>query len=146
MFTLAQYLERNRSIYYDRLLGISKDDDWNGWVSFFLQAITEQAEENSQKAISILELYKEMKVTIPDIVSSKYSVRVIDGIFSKPIFKSTELYSLTGDNKMAAGRILGPLLEKGILTVMKEAKGRQPAVYAFSRLLEITEKCDIVLI
>jgi Fic family protein len=140
MFYISAYLERNRPVYYNRLLAISRDDDWNGWVSFFLRAITEQAEENGQKAISILELYREMKITIPEIVSSKYSIQVIDGIFSKPIFKSTDLYGLTGGNKMAAGRILNPLIGKGILNVMQEAKGRQPAVYAFSRLLEITEK------
>ena len=50
MFYISAYLERNRSIYYDRLLAISRDNDWNGWISFFLQAITEQAEENSQES------------------------------------------------------------------------------------------------
>lgn len=43
-------------------------------------------------------------------------------------------------NKMAARRILNPLIDKGILKIMQGAKGRQPSVYAFSELLEITEK------
>lgn len=140
MFYISAYLERNRSIYYERLLAISRDNDWNGWISFFLQAITEQADENSQKAKSILELYRDMKGVIPEIIPSKHSIYVIDGIFSKPIFKSTYLVDITGNNKMAARRILRVLVDKEILKVIQEAKGRQPSAYAFSKLLEITER------
>ena len=140
MFYISAYMERNRSQYYERLLAISRDNDWNKWIDFFLQAIIEQSEENSRKAVSILELYKEMKSTVPEMISTKYSIQVVDGLFSKPIFKSTDIIILTGRNKMAARRILNPLIENGILKTVQEAKGRRPAVYAFSRLLEITEK------
>jgi len=140
MFYISAYLERNRPAYYERLLAISQDNDWNGWISFFMQAMTEQADENSQKAKSILELYKDMKGIIPDLVPSKYSIYVIDGIFSKPVFKSIYLIEITGNNEMAARRILQQLVDKEILEVIQESRGRQPAVYAFSKLLEITER------
>ncbi len=140
MFYISAYLERNREIYYERLLGISRDNDWNEWISFFLNAIKEQADENSSKAWSILELYKEMKVIIPDIIPTKHSIYVIDRIFSRPIFKSTDLYDITGNSKMATRRILNALTDKNILTVIQEAKGRQASVYAFTRLIDITDK------
>ena len=38
--------ERNRNEYYERLLAISRDDDWTGWCVFFLKAIQIQALEN----------------------------------------------------------------------------------------------------
>jgi Fic family protein len=140
MFYISAYLERNRDIYFERLLGISRDNDWNEWISFFLNAITEQAEENSSKARSILELYREMKARMPEIISSKYNVYVIDAIFSRPIFKTTQFVPVVGDNRMAAQRILHELTDKGILKIMVEGKGRQPTVYAFRQLLEITEQ------
>jgi Fic family protein len=140
VFYISAYLESNRPIYYERLLAISRDNDWNGWISFFLQAIREQADDNSQKAKSVLELYGDMKEVIPEMIPSKHAIHVIDGIFSKPIFKSTYLYEITGNNKMAARRILHQLVDKEILKVMQEAKGRQPSVYAFTKLLEITDK------
>ena len=50
MFYISAYLERNRDVYYDRLLAVSRDGDWNGWIAFFLEALARQSEENSQKA------------------------------------------------------------------------------------------------
>jgi Fic family protein len=40
-FYISAYLERNRSIYLDRLEDISQKKDWNSWISFFLGAIIE---------------------------------------------------------------------------------------------------------
>jgi Fic family protein len=48
-FYISSYLERNRSTYYEHLNAISRDGDWNGWISFFLQAMIEQSSENSKK-------------------------------------------------------------------------------------------------
>jgi Fic family protein len=43
MFYLSAYLENHREEYYQRLKSISQEGDYNGWIVFFLQAITEQA-------------------------------------------------------------------------------------------------------
>ncbi len=74
-FYISAYLERNRETYYERLLAISRDGDWNGWISFFLQAIVLQSEENSVKARSILNLFNDMKTQVPEITRSQYSVQ-----------------------------------------------------------------------
>lgn len=140
MFYISSYLERNRDVYFERLLGISRDNDWNEWISFFLNAITEQADENNGKARSILDLYREMRIRIPEIIPSKHTAYVTDAIFSKPIFKTPYLVQVVGDNRMAAQRILHELTDKGILNIMVEGKGRQPTTYAFRQLLEITER------
>ena len=89
-FYISAYLERNRDEYNERLLAISRDGNWNGWISFFLRAIVEQAEENSQKATHILGLYDEMKQKVPEIARSKYSIQAIDAIFSRPIFRPVD--------------------------------------------------------
>ncbi len=57
MFYLSSYLEKNREEYYIRLQNISKDNDWNGWIEFFLIAITEQAKNNNNTVRAIMELY-----------------------------------------------------------------------------------------
>ena len=38
MFYLSAYLEANRDEYYAKLQNISKFNDWNGWLEFFLKA------------------------------------------------------------------------------------------------------------
>jgi Fic family protein len=140
IFYISAYLERNRDVYFERLLGISRDNDWNNRISFLLQAIMEQAEENSSKARSIIELYRQMKVKIPEITRSKYSIQVVDSIFSKPMFSSADFVKAFGTNRMAAKRILTDLTESRILDIVSEGKGSKPAVYAFRELLRITEE------
>jgi Fic family protein len=61
MFYLSEYLEANRQEYYDRLLAVSRDDDWTGWCQFFLEALTRQANQNESKVRQILELYQKRK-------------------------------------------------------------------------------------
>jgi Fic family protein len=140
MFYISSYLERNRDVYYERLLAISRDGDWNGWISFFLEALVLQSEENSKKARAILELYNRMKLQVPEILHSQYSIRVVDAIFTRPIFKSTDFAKISGIPEKTAPRIVQALRDRGLLTVLREGRGQISAIYMFSELIDITEK------
>jgi Fic family protein len=140
MLYISAYLERNRSIYYERMLAISRDGDWDGWISFFLNAVIEQAEENSRKAKAILVLYNDMKQQVPETTHSQYSIQAIDTMFSNPIFNSKYFTKESGIPRKSAERILRELKENEILDVLREGKGRRPALYMFPQLIHITER------
>jgi len=142
MFYISAYLERNREVYYERLLGISSDGDWNGWISFFLQAIVLQSEENSVKARAILGLYNDMKTRVPEITRSQYSVQAIDVLFSSPIISSSDFATKSGIPSRTAQRIVARLEQKGILRLLREGKGSRSPIYLFPGLLDITERED----
>jgi len=143
MFYISAYLERNRDIYYERLRAISSEGDWNGWVSFFLKALVEQADENSRKAMAILALYNSMKQRVPEITHSQHSIQAIDAIFSRPIFNSAYFIKKSEINKMTAQRILREMKESGILVVSRERRGSRSALYEFSELIDITERDEV---
>jgi Fic family protein len=140
MFYISVYLEKNRPVYFERLNAISKGGDWNGWISFFLRAIMEQAQENSRKAKAILELYNRMKQIVPEITRSQYAVQVIDSMFLQPIFLTTDFMRLSKIPRDTALRILSALLKKNAITVLREAKGRRAGLWAFMDLLKIVEE------
>jgi len=137
MFYISSYLDKNRQTYFNRLLAVSRNNDWDGWISFFLKAIEEQAKENSQKAIAVNDLYRKMRVEIPEILRSPYSTQVIDAIFSKPTFNSSYITEYARSNRMATNRILDKLVAKNILIVITEGKARRPTIYTFKELLDI---------
>jgi Fic family protein len=139
MFYISAYLEQHRDEYYHRLLAVSRDNDWNGWIAFFLQALIEQATENNQKATAIIGLYEEMKEHVPEVTHSEYAIRAIDTLFSRPIFKTADFILESGIPKQSAHRILRKLTDGGILIVTREGKGTSPAILRFSRLISITE-------
>lgn len=143
MFYISAYLEANRDEYYERLLAVSRDDDWTGWCIFFLKAIQAQAEENRQKAVAILELYNRKKSEIVDSTHSQYAIHALDWMFQRPIFSSSDFMKSSAIPKPTAARILSVLKEHGMLKELEAASGRKASVLAFGELLNVAEGRDV---
>ena len=144
MFYLSSYLEANREEYYVRLQNISREGDWNGWIAFFLQAITEQAKNNNAKVKAIMALYDSMKGQIHEITRSQFTVHLLDAIFDKPIFETTDLVTRTGIHKPTAMSLIRQLKAANILQELRPGSGRRAAVLCFPELLNIAEGRKIV--
>ena len=138
-FYISGFLDQHRDEYYGRLQAVSRDDDWTGWSEFFLRAVEEQAAGNLARARSILSLYDDLKEWVIDETHSQYGVRALDWIFRKPIFRSSDFVRNSGIPSPTASRILRVLRESDMLTVLSKARGRRPALMAFSTLLSAAE-------
>ncbi len=139
MFYLSEYLESHRDHYYARLRGISQDGDWTAWVEFFLDAIIEQARANTARVRGILELYEEMKKRISELTRSQHALKVLDSLFDRPIFQSSDFVERSGIPRQTALPFLRTLREAGILHPLQEASGSRPAILAFRDLLNCAE-------
>ena len=139
MFYVSAYLEANRDAYYERLLAVSRDQDWTGWCRFFLEAVRVQAEENQAKATAILELYAELKLRVVDLTHSQYSIHAVDWIFSNPIFRSTTFVAGAQIPEPTARRILRILKKESIIREIEPRRGNRPALFVFAKLLNIAE-------
>jgi len=139
MFYISAFFEANRDEYYERLLSISRDDDWIGWCIFFLRAVTEQAKDNQQKATEILNLYEAKKSQVVELTHSQYAIHVLDFVFERPIFRATDFTGCGDIPNPTAKRILAVLRENEILRILRGASGRRPAVYVFPELLNAAE-------
>lgn len=139
MFYLSSYLESHRDEYYHRLHNISLNNDWDGWLEFFLKASSEQASENSFKVKRIMTLYEDMKSKIHFITHSQYVIQILDALFCRPIFKTTDFTQQTGITKPTSMGYLRQLKDAGILREIASGSGRRAAVLCFPDLLNITE-------
>lgn len=143
MFYLSEYLEAHREEYYERLKGISAEGDWNSWIAFFLQAIVTQAAQNSARVAAIQSLYEEMKLAIQEATRSQYTVHVLDAIFSKPIFRSSDLTAQLkqdfGIHEKTTPGLLRQMRDAGILRELQAGSGRRPATLCFPRLINLAE-------
>ena len=136
-FYISAYLEANRDVYYQKLNDITKNDDWEGWIIFFLTAVIEQAKANSEQAKAILALYDGMKREVAGITRSQFSIQVLDALFERPVFSTTDFIKRSGIPKASAMRILSELREQKVIEVLREGRGSQPTVMQFSELLAI---------
>lgn len=144
MFYLSEYLESNRDIYYERLRGISQNGDWNGWIDFFLDAIVAQARNNTDRVREILGLYERMKGRITELTRSQHAILVLDTLFDRPIFQTSDFVQRSGIPKQTALPFLRKLREAGILHPLREQSGRRSAILAFRELLNCAEGHDVL--
>ncbi len=144
MFYISAYFEAHRDAYYDRLLAVSRDDDWPGWCHFFLEAVQTQAEDNLAKTGAILGLYEEMTGRMPEMTRSQYAIRALDWIFERPTFRSSDFVASAAIPAPTARRFLWVLRREGVLKEVLAGGGRRAAVLAFPALLNLAEGREVV--
>ena len=139
MFYLSAYLDSHRDEYYSRLQAISRENDWTGWILFFMKAILEQAKSNTEKTRSILNLYEVKKEKISVVTRSQYAIKAVDTLFKTPFFTTSSFVLESKIPKYSALRIIEQLHQSKILTLIRRGSGRMPAIYAFDKLIQIVK-------
>jgi Fic family protein len=139
MFYLSEHLEARRQTYYDKLLAVSRDDDWTGWCEFFLRAVAEQATKNEDRTRRILNLYQAKKEWIVEATHSQYAIRALDFLFGNPVFSGALFLASSRIPRPTAKRILKVCVDGGFVQTLRDRSGRRSAVYRVPELLTITE-------
>lgn len=144
MFYLSEYLEANRKNYYSRLRAISDRGDWTGWIEFFLDAVWQQALDNTARVKGIMSLYDDMKSRVQAATHSQYTAAILDALFDRPIFRSSDFMDRSGVPPATAKNSLRQLRNAGVLTTIRESRGNQAAVLAFPELVNLAEGREIL--
>lgn len=140
VFYLSDFLESNRSDYYDALKEITDSGSWTNWIRFFLNAIIVQAEKNIQKTREIINLYETVKKEIVDSTHSQFASQCLDSLFVQPIFSSRNFEKNSNIPRSSVARLLSTLVENNIIVIGQQGAGRRPTIYGFRRLLNIVNK------
>ncbi len=144
MFYLSAYMESNRAEYYSRLRAISNDNDWNGWITFYLKGVVEQPKTNCDRIQSIIALHEQTKEQVRELTRSQHSAPLVDAFFERPIFRVNDLCERLTIKKPTLHSLIKPLLNEGVIVTLREGAGRRPATLAFPQLLNIAEGREVV--
>jgi Fic family protein len=136
-FYVSNYFEEHKDEYIDTMRHTSETSDWNDWCEFFLKAVEHQAIHNLAISENIRALYEEMKQIFSEKLSSKWSVVVLDYIFTNPVFRNNRFTANSGIPAATAARFTRTLLDEGIIQTLEEAAGRRPALYSFEPLMKL---------
>lgn len=130
-FYLSEYIEEHRDEYIDRLndLGRTKHG-WCYWTEFFLNAVSEQAKQNIEKADSILTLYESLKQRFIQAAGSKYAVPLLDAAFERQFFQAAQLqWKGTAPSKPTLMKMLQSLERSKLVQVYRGDAGRRAAIW-----------------
>lgn len=136
-FYISGFMEENKDLYIDTMREVSKTNDWTAWCKFFLEAVETQAYRNLEVAESIRALYETMKQEFSSALASKWSVNVLDFVFTNPVFRNSKFTGASGIPTASAARFTRVLLDQGLLRTLEEPSGRRSAVYAFEPLMKL---------
>lgn len=136
-FYISGYFEENKDEYIEQMRDVSRTNDWNQWIKFFLNAVESQAIKNLEIAESIKSLYENTKLEFSDLLSSKWIMEVLDFIFTYPVFRNNKFVNTTTIPNATAVQIIRKLIENGYLVLREEAAGRRAAMYSFEPLMRL---------
>lgn len=83
---LSYYFKQHRQEYYDRLQSVRLNDDWEGWLKFFLRGVGEVSQQATDTARKILALQDEHRRLIQrDGQMTANSLRFLDILYKNPM-------------------------------------------------------------
>jgi Fic family protein len=136
-FYISRFFEEHKADYVHHMREVSASGAWENWCVFFLNAVKEQAFQNLQVAESIRDLYEEMKIRFAELLNSSKAVTALDYVFTNPVFRNSRFTRNAGIPAHTAARFSRVLLEQNLFVPVREASGRQSAIYSFEPLLRL---------
>ncbi|MBA2277951.1 MAG: Fic family protein [Chloroflexia bacterium] len=119
---LSTYLKYHHAEYYDRLMAVRNEGNWEGWLRFFLRGVAETAEEATETARAIVRLREEHRSLLQEFGLGSNELRLLDVLFQRPLVNIKLVSSLLDVAHATASRLLDRLAGLGFVD---EITGRQ---------------------
>ena len=137
---LSYYLKLNRTEYYQLLMNVRFDGDWESWIKFFLKGVIFTADEATASAKSILYLQQHYTNLIgkQERGKGKY-IELFNKLFENPLITKKEVAAMLDVSAATAGSIVESFVELGILQDASPNKQRYKK-YIFGEYFEILRR------
>lgn len=136
---LSRYIINNKAGYYNGLLGVTKDNDWQTWLDYMLTAIKETSDWTTAKILAIKELHQNTADMIKHKASKIYSRELVDVIFEMPYCRINNLVDKDIAKRQTASNYLSKLVEIGVL---QEAQAGKEKLFINPRLMALLHSAD----
>jgi Fic family protein len=110
---LSHYLKRHRAEYYDRLMAVRIDGDWEGWLAFFLRGVTETSDDATRTASAILALREANQRLVHDLGAN--GIRLLESLYERPLVRVTAAAADLQVSYPTASKLIGAFEDRGIL-------------------------------
>jgi len=134
---LSVFFKKHRQVYYERLNQVRLTGDWEAWLLFFVDAVTETANQAVDTAQQLNLLRQKDKARITEIGRLAGSAnKIIDAMFEQPIASVNKLIELTGLTAATVGKALDTLEHS--VGIVKEITGqKRNRVFAYTGYIDI---------
>ena len=133
---LSDFIERNKSLYYESLTKVRVENDLSSWIKFFLEAVIVTANSGVKTFEDILSLKQEMDSIVLEFGKKAHNAtKLVDFLYQKPIISVSDIVEPIGISRQTANLLVRDFEQKGIL---KEITGyERNKLFAFDRYLNV---------
>lgn len=133
---LSDFIERNKSTYYEMLTFVREKNDLRGWIKFFLEAVISTAQNGVQTFQNILALKQEMDALMLTFGKKAHNAsKLLEYLYQRPIISVSDIVEPLGITKQTANLLVKEFEAKGVL---HEITGYQRnKLFVFERYLSI---------
>jgi len=112
---LSRYVIANKADYYTKLLAVTKNESWEDWLLYMLEAVRSTAIWTTQKISNIRRLADHTAEHVRSKLPKIYSRELIDVIFAQPYCRIGNLVTADIAKRQTASEYLKKLVEIGVL-------------------------------
>ena len=133
---LSLYFKARRQDYYDLLNRVRTHGDWENWISFFLEGVTEVASNATASAKQIIEVFADDTARIQAQGRRASTILRVHSYFQRqPYSNISKASSAIGLSFPATSKAIDSLIS---LDILKEVSGRaRDRIFAYRRYLAI---------
>ncbi len=136
---LSRYIINNKTGYYNGLLDVTANQNWQGWLVYMLNAIKETSEWTTAKILTIRELHKNTARQIKQQASKIYSHELVNVIFEMPYCRIANLVDRDIAKRQTASSHLKKLVDIGVL---QEVQAGREKLFINPRLMRLLQSDD----
>ena len=113
---LSYYFKMNNMEYYDRLMAVRLNGDWEGWMKFFLKGLAEVSFGATETAKRILKMKEEhSKIISKKLRNPAHGHKLLEKLFEQPILTINTVAEIVGVSYPTANNMVNELQSLGIL-------------------------------
>jgi Fic family protein len=134
---LSSYFERNKGMYYDKLMDVRERNDMLGWLKYFLTGVEETSREASQTLAKVLELKKECEDRIREGWGrrTQSALLLLEELFKNPLTTIGRVQNVCDLSPKAAGDLVKSFEDAGFL--LETGRRGRRRVYSFERYISL---------
>ena len=137
---ISYYLKMNRIEYYDRMTQVRRTGDYEQWISFFLQAFADSAEDAIHTIDRLTALHDKSTKLFDSLTKRQRTsvLKVFSYLESNPIIDIQKTATTLEMSYNTVSKVVSILIEDGI---MKQTdKSGKAKIYSYTEYLDILRK------
>ena len=137
---ISYYLKMNRIEYYDRMTQVRRTGDYEQWISFFLQAFADSAEDAIHTIDRLTALHDKSTKLFDSLTKRQRTsvLKVFSYLESNPIIDIQKTATTLEMSYNTVSKVVSILIEDGILK--QTDKSGKAKIYSYTEYLDILSK------